>query len=496
MVLYIRQSAVEAIPAPSEHDELASLADVDPEAEFSADRRLECPTNEIDVTVNKLIDESWARIKSRDNLKTIKLNVIRPDAPTVEAFATVDKFVFVATKEQLTAVNIETDETFGTFDSDDTIIWIKCVKLNDFYQVFVADDLGTCMWLLFSENVGFTEVKQLNQGGEGIKAKVITIDASDCGSVIACSMMSSTESWIQLYRLNPNTIASWSKEMSNESTESESSSSKANLSGNPESFRLKTTKLELSIRKHDLYSIMNMKQPPVDVLHEENYIYNEQMATAFDLMARNEAARRRYLVDESWMKLPLKRSSSQVVRLSQKLHLIVVSCETSDRILFYLLGQKLNLMQSIQVENHVVSFHLTEHYLAMATKTTVSVFKISPEKVTLMVVLPTVVQVETVVMIDGESPSLVMLDKNNGLYIFENLDWCPFQQAELICNHITNFERFNDGFVATDKDGRVLERRQSLTCCRLSEQRTICELSSSKLGVFVLSDGQLFLTSE
>lgn len=437
MVLYIRQSAVEAIPAPSERDELASLGDVDPEAEFSAERRDMCPTNEIDATIDTIIDESWARIKSRDNLKTVKLSSIMPDDFTIEAFATVDKFVFMAKKGQLIALHIETKETIGTFDSDDVIIWIKCVKVGDFYQVFVADDLGTCVWLLFAENVGFTEVRQLNQGGDGVKAKVITIETSDCGSVVACSMMSSVESWTQLYRLSPNLIASWSKEMSNESTESESISSKANLSGNPESFRLKTIKPDLSVRKHDLYSIMNMKNSPVDVLHEENYIYNEQMATAFDLMAKNEAGRRRYVIDENWMKLPLKRSDAQVVRLSQKLHLIVVACETSDRVLVYLLGQKLSLMQSIQVESPVVSFHLTKHYLAVATKTTVSVFKLSPENAMLMLVLPTVIKVETVLMIDEESPSLVMLDKNSGLHIYEHIDWSPFQQAESIFNNVT-----------------------------------------------------------
>ena len=160
------------------------------------------------------------------------------------------------------------------------------------------------------------------------------------------------------------------------------------------------------------------------------------MANAFNTTVKNEAIARGYNIDDSWLQTPLRRCVAQIVKISEKQHFIAVSCETSDRLLLYSLGQKLSLLKSLQIESPVSSFHLTSKYLAMATKTTVSIFKLSPDQIRLKIVIPTTKQAASVIVTDdNENVKLLVSTKKETLDVYETIA-SPFCLPNTICDKV------------------------------------------------------------
>ena len=432
MVLYVRESAVQNIPAPSERDELNSLADVDPEIEFPDSRRQIRTTSVVHDTISTVIDQCWSKIELREDLPPIDFEPFAANIGKIEAFSVTDKVVFLAVGNQVHAYDGE--KTLATFDFEETIVWIKSAKVDQLYHVFVADDLGVCSWVLFTETAGFTEVKQLNQtSGEGGKAKVIEVSCSDCGTLIACSMLSASESWIQLHRISQANISSWTKEMLQESREaSEAGSTRPNLSGNPETFRLKMIKTQLGTKKHDFYSIMNLKYDPIDLLHEETYIYNDLMENAFEEKVQSVAKSRGYDTDNENI-VQVKPCFAQIATVGEKSHLVAISCETSDRLLLYSITQKASLVRSFPTDSRVTSFHLTNSTLAFSTLSNVSIFKIE-KGIKLKTIISTFMPTQQLIVFDHDEVEVLGLDDKNKLYLVQDTE--PLQPVTTLFENV------------------------------------------------------------
>ena len=182
---------------------------------------------------------------------------------------------------------------------EENIIWVdskpisKCPGL---INVIVGDELGNTFWLLYHEEIGFTEFKHLN---EGLKDRVKCVDLkfSKSGTLVCASLISSSESWIAVYEITKGTIQNWMKELktlqnsaqktetteSNEAPAEEGADEETldvaekqlvqgdvvgviSLAGSADYYKLKAAPSDISIQKHDFSSIYNSKDKPLDCL--------------------------------------------------------------------------------------------------------------------------------------------------------------------------------------------------------------------------------------
>ena len=195
-------------------------------------------------------------------------------------------------------------EHFWVNPEEENIIWVeskpisKCPGLTN---VIVGDELGNTFWLLYHDDVGFTEFKHLN---EGLKDRVKCVDLkfSQSGTLVCASLISSSESWIAAYEITKGTIQNWIKELKTlqdtsdaaeaevQKTESSELSPAENeaiqdeateadkqlvqgdvvglvsLSGSADYYKLKAAPSEVTVQKHDFSSIYNSKDKPLDCL--------------------------------------------------------------------------------------------------------------------------------------------------------------------------------------------------------------------------------------
>ena len=156
-------------------------------------------------------------------------------------------------------------------------------------------------WLLYHDEVGFTEFKHLN---EGLKDRVKCVDLkfSQSGTLVCASLISSSESWIAVYEITKGTIQNWIKELKTlqdtsdaaeagiQKTESSEVLPEENeaiqeeaieadkqlvqgdvvglisLTGSADYYKLKAAPSEVTVQKHDFSSIYNSKEKSLDCL--------------------------------------------------------------------------------------------------------------------------------------------------------------------------------------------------------------------------------------
>ena len=106
-------------------------------------------------------------------------------------------------------------EHFWVNPEEENIIWVESKPISKcpgLINVIVGDELGNTFWLLYHDEVGFTEFKHLN---EGLKDRVKCVDLkfSKSGTLVCASLISSSESWIAAYEITKGTIQNWIKEL-------------------------------------------------------------------------------------------------------------------------------------------------------------------------------------------------------------------------------------------------------------------------------------------
>ena len=195
-------------------------------------------------------------------------------------------------------------EHFWVNPEEENIIWVESkpiLKCPGLINVIVGDELGNTFWLLYHEDIGFTEFKHLN---EGLKDRVKCVDLkfSQSGTLICASLISSSESWIAAYEITKGTIQNWIKELKtlqdtsdaaeaeiqktetaelppeeNEAIQEEPTDTDkqlvqgdvvglVSLTGSADYYKLKAAPSEVTVQKHDFSSIYNSKDKPLDCL--------------------------------------------------------------------------------------------------------------------------------------------------------------------------------------------------------------------------------------
>ena len=84
--------------------------------------------------------------------------------------------------------------------------------LSNAIHVIVIDDFGGAFWLLHIKNIGFFELKNLTSS-ENQRMKCDSVACSTNGAVIAASMSSENESWVNVWKIADNQSKSWNKEL-------------------------------------------------------------------------------------------------------------------------------------------------------------------------------------------------------------------------------------------------------------------------------------------
>ena len=195
-------------------------------------------------------------------------------------------------------------EHFWVNPEEENIIWVESKPISKcpgLINVIVGDELGNTFWLLYHDEVGFTEFKHLN---EGLKDRVKCVDLkfSQSGTLVCASLISSSESWIAAYEITKGTIQNWIKELKTlqdtsdaaeagiQKTESSEVSPEENeaiqeeaieadkqlvqgdvvglisLTGSADYYKLKAAPSEVTVQKHDFSSIYNSKEKSLDCL--------------------------------------------------------------------------------------------------------------------------------------------------------------------------------------------------------------------------------------
>ena len=195
-------------------------------------------------------------------------------------------------------------EHFWVNPEEENIIWVESKPISKcpgLINVIVGDELGNTFWLLYHDEVGFTEFKHLN---EGLKDRVKCVDLkfSKSGTLVCASLISSSESWIAVYEITKGTIQNWIKELKTlqdtsdaaeagiQKTESSEVSPEENeaiqeeaieadkqlvqgdvvglisLTGSADYYKLKAAPSEVTVQKHDFSSIYNSKEKSLDCL--------------------------------------------------------------------------------------------------------------------------------------------------------------------------------------------------------------------------------------
>ena len=195
-------------------------------------------------------------------------------------------------------------EHFWVNPEEENIIWVESKPISKcpgLINVIVGDELGNTFWLLYHDEVGFTEFKHLN---EGLKDRVKCVDLkfSQSGTLVCASLISSSESWIAVYEITKGTIQNWIKELKTlqdtsdaaeagiQKTESSEVLPEENeaiqeeaieadkqlvqgdvvglisLTGSADYYKLKAAPSEVTVQKHDFSSIYNSKEKSLDCL--------------------------------------------------------------------------------------------------------------------------------------------------------------------------------------------------------------------------------------
>ena len=195
-------------------------------------------------------------------------------------------------------------EHFWVNPEEENIIWVESKPISKcpgLINVIVGDELGNTFWLLYHDEIGFTEFKHLN---EGLKDRVKCVDLkfSQSGILVCASLISSSESWIAVYEITKGTIQNWIKELKTlqdtsdaaeagiQKTESSEVSPEENeaiqeeaieadkqlvqgdvvglvsLTGSADYYKLKAAPSEVTVQKHDFSSIYNSKDKSLDCL--------------------------------------------------------------------------------------------------------------------------------------------------------------------------------------------------------------------------------------
>ena len=230
------------------------------------------------------------------------------DDVKIEAFDVSSNMIFAATQSQqvivFDALSESVSEHFWVNSEEENIIWVESKPISKcpgLINVIVGDELGNTFWLLYHEEIGFTEFKHLN---EGLKDRVKCVDVkfSQSGTLVCASLISSSESWIAAYEITKGTIQNWIKELKTLQDTSEAQKTEAqsnelsteeneenlddatevpgqekqlvqgdvvgvvSLAGSADYYKLKAAPSEISVQKHDFSSIYNSKEKPLDCL--------------------------------------------------------------------------------------------------------------------------------------------------------------------------------------------------------------------------------------